>query len=127
MGPAGGGAGGQPESTRGDAAGSGAAVHARVHDGIEIMNLSSKEIGVLLGAPVRDGLNVSAITSDSRRVTPGSLFVALRGVQSDGHNFAKQAAERGAVAIVGDQDGVDSLAGLPYVRVPHARRTLGLI
>ncbi len=91
------------------------------------MNLNSKEIGALLGTTVRDGLSVSAATADSRRVTPGSVFVALRGGESDGHDFARQAAGRGAVAIVGEREGVDSIAGLPYVRVPHARRALGLL
>jgi len=91
------------------------------------MNLNSKELGELLGVAVRDGLSVSAVTSDSRRVGPGSLFVALHGVKSDGHSYAREAAGRGAVAIVGERDGLSTLEGLPYIRVPHARRALGLL
>jgi len=91
------------------------------------MNLSSKDLSALLGTPVREGLSVSAATADSRRVTPGCLFVALHGGQSDGHDFARQAATRGALAIIGEREGIDSLEGIPYVRVPHARRALGLL
>jgi UDP-N-acetylmuramoyl-L-alanyl-D-glutamate--2,6-diaminopimelate ligase len=45
-------------------------------------------------------LDVSAIDSDSRAVTRGSLFVAITGRRSDGHRFCREAVERGAVALV---------------------------
>ncbi len=91
------------------------------------MTLGSNEIGSLLGVPVRPGLVFGAVTSDSRKVNLGTLFIALRGVQSDGHDFAHQAAAKGALAIMGERDGIDTLAGVPYIRVPHARRALGLL
>ena len=43
-----------------------------------------------------------AIAHDSRRVVPGSLFVAIRGGQADGHRFLDQAEEQGAAALVVD-------------------------
>ena len=43
---------------------------------------------------------VTGLAHDSRTVTPGTLFVALRGLQHDGHQFAAEAVERGAVAVV---------------------------
>jgi UDP-N-acetylmuramoyl-L-alanyl-D-glutamate--2,6-diaminopimelate ligase len=39
---------------------------------------------------------VTAVTYDSRRVTPGTVFVALRGLKADGARFALQAVARGA-------------------------------
>lgn len=42
----------------------------------------------------------SHIVFDSRKVKPGTLFVAVRGVTTDGHNFIPQAIESGAVAII---------------------------
>jgi UDP-N-acetylmuramyl pentapeptide synthase len=45
-------------------------------------------------------LKIDAIAYDSRAVTPGSLFVALRGLHADGAMFVRQAVERGAVAII---------------------------
>ena len=57
-----------------------------------------------LAVPVglRD-LEVSALTCDSRRVGPGTMFVAVRGTSSDGHAFVEQAAQAGAVVVVGDR------------------------
>ncbi len=45
-------------------------------------------------------LNVTGIATDNRRVQPGDLFVCIKGYTVDGHRFAKQAEEAGAVAIV---------------------------
>ena len=38
--------------------------------------------------------SIKALEYDSRRVAPGSLFIALRGAKVDGHQFAAQAAQR---------------------------------
>jgi len=47
---------------------------------------------------------ISSITVDSRTVEPGALFVCLRGAHADGHDFAAQAVQRGAVAILAERD-----------------------
>jgi UDP-N-acetylmuramoyl-L-alanyl-D-glutamate--2,6-diaminopimelate ligase len=47
-----------------------------------------------------DDLDVRAIAYDSRRVAPGSLFVAIEGFHRDGHEFVADAVKRGAVAVV---------------------------
>ncbi len=46
---------------------------------------------------------IAAITADSRRVKPGSLFVAVRGDTTDGHRFIGDALARGAAAIVAEE------------------------
>ncbi len=66
------------------------------------------------------------VTEDSRRVRPGSLFVAVAGLHGDGHEHAESAAAAGAVAIAGERTDVHQLAGLPYASVRHARRAAGL-
>jgi UDP-N-acetylmuramoyl-L-alanyl-D-glutamate--2,6-diaminopimelate ligase len=43
---------------------------------------------------------VQGVTADSRQVTPGSLFVAVRGLQHDGHQFLQEAIQRGATALL---------------------------
>ena len=43
---------------------------------------------------------VEGLAYDSRRVEPGSVFFAIRGEKSDGHDFLQQAADRGATALV---------------------------
>ena len=47
-----------------------------------------------------DNREISAVTYDSRKVKPGTLFVAISGMQADGHEFISQAIENGAVAIL---------------------------
>lgn len=47
--------------------------------------------------PREDG--VTAVLDDSRTVTPGALFIAIRGEFSDGHKYVTQAAENGAAAV----------------------------
>ena len=42
---------------------------------------------------------VTGIAYDSRRVQPGNVFVALKGQHADGTAFARQAIERGAIAV----------------------------
>src|SRR4051794_23533615 len=44
---------------------------------------------------------VRSVEFDTRRITPGALFVALRGERVDGHTFAATAAAAGAVAVLG--------------------------
>jgi len=59
------------------------------------------------------------ITDDSRAVTPGSLFIAVRGSARDGHEFLPQAAERGAVAAIVEEPGRTLL---PHMVVNDGRR-----
>ncbi|HBD07496.1 MAG TPA: UDP-N-acetylmuramoyl-L-alanyl-D-glutamate--2,6-diaminopimelate ligase [Syntrophobacteraceae bacterium] len=48
-------------------------------------------------------LSILGLSYDSRRVSPGSAFVAIRGAAFDGHQFIQQALAKGAVAIVAEQ------------------------
>ncbi len=48
-------------------------------------------------------VEVTDVVYDSRRVTPGCVFVCLRGASSDGHRYAAQAVENGAVAVVAEE------------------------
>ncbi len=60
-------------------------------------------------------LALTDIQLDSRRVGPGSLFVAIRGHQVDGRQFIEQAVTQGATAVVFEEDG-EFIA--PAVSVP---------
>ena len=64
------------------------------------------------GIPVRrqtPAVEIREIFSDSRRVTPGSLFVCLTGRRFDGHDFAADALRRGAALVLAERmpEGVD--------------------
>jgi UDP-N-acetylmuramoyl-L-alanyl-D-glutamate--2,6-diaminopimelate ligase len=48
----------------------------------------------------RPSLEVRDLAYDARAVTPGALFFAVPGERADGHDFAPEAVERGAVALV---------------------------
>ncbi len=64
---------------------------------------------------------VTGLALDSRRVRPGDLFFALRGVAQDGQGFTRQALERGACAAVVEA----SVPGEgPLVRVPEPRKAM---
>lgn len=56
---------------------------------------------------------------------PGGVFVARRGLSTDGHDFIPRALEKGAAAVVGERD----LSGLPvpYVQVANAQEDTGLL
>jgi UDP-N-acetylmuramoyl-L-alanyl-D-glutamate--2,6-diaminopimelate ligase len=72
------------------------------------------------------GSVVSGITMDSRLVRPGDLYVALSGAHHHGAEFARQAAEAGAIAILTDPAGERIAQGLslPVVVVDHPRQAM---
>lgn len=63
---------------------------------------------------------ISSVVSDSRRVEPGSLFVAIAGAATDGLRFVEDAARRGAAAVASDRPRPESFS-LPWVRVADPR------
>lgn len=64
-------------------------------------------------------LNVTGIATDNRRVQPGDLFVCIKGYTVDGHSFAKQAEEAGAVAIVCEHT-IENI-GIPQIIVADTK------
>lgn len=53
------------------------------------------------------GMSISAVSSDSRKLSSGDLFVALRGEHFDGYEFIAQAAQSGAIAALVNKDSVE--------------------
>ena len=74
-------------------------------------------------AGTRDGaVEIDGLAYDSRAVAPGALFLCVSGFTTDGHEFAPQAVQRGAVALVVERPlglGVPELV-VPSVRVAMA-------
>ena len=56
---------------------------------------------------------VTSVDTDSRKVHPGSVFVAIKGERSDGHAFVQAALQQGAVAVVAEHE----VEGLPKERI----------
>lgn len=72
-------------------------------------------------------LPISNVTADSRKVSPGSLFVALRGTLSDGHDFISEVAEKGCAAVVCEEIPKQIDDGITYVKVRNSSEALGFI
>lgn len=68
---------------------------------------------------------VAGVTYDSRRVVPGSVFVAMQGEVTDGHRFVDQALAKGATAIVSERE--PATANVTWVTVNNARKALALM
>ncbi|HWN96134.1 MAG TPA: Mur ligase domain-containing protein, partial [Methylomirabilota bacterium] len=66
---------------------------------------------------------ISGIVYDSRRVTPGMMFVAIPGVHVDGHDFINTAIDRGAAAIICERNGFSSPRATK-IKVPDVREAL---
>jgi len=69
---------------------------------------------------------VKSICFDSREVKDGSLFVALKGETSDGHDFIGKAVESGAIAIVCEVLPSNSLSAI-IIQVDDSHKTLGFL
>lgn len=74
-----------------------------------------------------DQLEIGQIVSDSRRVVPGSLFVAVRGVAVDGHQYIASAIEKGAVAIVCEKYPKELADKATFVVVKDSAYALGML
>lgn len=69
---------------------------------------------------------VHGATQDSRRVQPGWLYVARKGVSRDGHEFVAAAVAQGASALLVERLDEHILGlGVPIIRVPDARLSIG--
>jgi UDP-N-acetylmuramoyl-L-alanyl-D-glutamate--2,6-diaminopimelate ligase len=71
-------------------------------------------------------LDIRGLEYDSRRIEPGWLFFAFQGARADGREFAMQAMERGAAAVVSEQPPPAGFAG-PWIEVEHGRRAMALM
>ena len=88
------------------------------------------DLAARFGTEVRgevDGVVLTGITLATADLRPGEAFVAIRGVNRHGAEFARAAADAGAVAIVTDAAGADIAegAGVPIVVVDDPRALLG--
>jgi UDP-N-acetylmuramoyl-L-alanyl-D-glutamate--2,6-diaminopimelate ligase len=71
-------------------------------------------------------VEVSGIAYDSRKVNRGDLFVAVSGINADGHSYAADAIKSGAAAVAIERS-VDLLPGTPVLKVPSTRSGLAEI
>jgi UDP-N-acetylmuramoyl-L-alanyl-D-glutamate--2,6-diaminopimelate ligase len=72
-------------------------------------------------------ISICDIVFDSRKVQEGSLFVAQRGTQIDGHNFIESAIKDGAKAIVLEQMPDKIQDGITYIKVGNSAKALAIL
>jgi UDP-N-acetylmuramoyl-L-alanyl-D-glutamate--2,6-diaminopimelate ligase len=72
-----------------------------------------------------DDIGFQRCASDSRRVMPGDLFVAIRGEKLDGMNFIAEAVDHGCAGVLSDRP-IDDYR-IPVAVVPNARAALGIL
>ncbi len=60
---------------------------------------------------------ILSVTADSRMVSPGALFIAVRGMTTDGHQYIQDAIKAGAKAIMCETMPGELVPGVSYIRV----------
>lgn len=86
--------------------------------------LADTGLQLLAGDP---NISISGITSDSRAVKPGFLFVATVGLTVDGHSYIEKAIEQGAVAVLAKAGHTAQRAGIAWIEAKDTNVVLGEI
>lgn len=73
-----------------------------------------------------DGIEVTELINDSRKVTEGSVFVCISGAVSDGHDYIEDVAEKGAAAVIVERP-VEAPEGMTVIHVDDTRYALALM
>ena len=63
------------------------------------------------------------VTYDSRKVKPGSIYVAIPGINTDGHDYITNAVQNGASAVIGSKK-IPVQPSVPYIRVDDSREAM---
>lgn len=87
---------------------------------------------ILFGVAIREvvgstNVTVSAIQIDSRKVAADTVFVAIKGVQADGHQFITTAIEKGATVIVCENLPISLVEGITYIVVANSNEAVAIM
>lgn len=72
-------------------------------------------------------IQIDNIEFDSRKVVENTLFVAQRGVLSDGHNYIDSAISKGAVAVLVEEMPKEKKENIAYIKVADSSYSLGVL
>ena len=72
-------------------------------------------------------IEVNALQIDSRKVSAGDCFIAIKGTATDGHNFISKCIEQGACSIVCEQIPAELSENVTYIKVRNSSKALGII
>ena len=72
-------------------------------------------------------VEITAIAFDSRKVIPGSMFVAVKGTLVDGHDYIDQAIKKGAVAVICEDLPAHTTGEVDFLMVADSAVALGIV
>ncbi len=72
-------------------------------------------------------VDIRDVQIDSRKVQPGSLFIAVKGVAADGHRFIEKAIEQGAAAVVCEHLPANPSPRVTYVQTANSAEAAGIM
>lgn len=72
-------------------------------------------------------LEVKGLQTDSRKVSKGFVFIAVRGVSADGHQFIDKAVQQGAVAVVAETLPAQANENITWVQVENSAAAAGIM
>ncbi|MBR5491235.1 MAG: UDP-N-acetylmuramoyl-tripeptide--D-alanyl-D-alanine ligase [Oscillospiraceae bacterium] len=90
--------------------------------GLSLENIIAASGGEYFGDSALLSKEVTAITSDSRKVEPGCLFAAIPGERVDGHDFIPAVMAAGALCSIGEKLPEENIR--PFIRVPNTIEAL---
>ena len=87
---------------------------------------------ILFGVKLREVVGatqqeITGLQIDSRKITPGAAFVAIKGAQSDGNDFIQKAIENGATVIIGEQKPIELNPAITYIIVENAQEAVAIM
>ncbi|MGE4347951.1 MAG: UDP-N-acetylmuramoyl-L-alanyl-D-glutamate--2,6-diaminopimelate ligase, partial [Flavobacteriaceae bacterium] len=72
-------------------------------------------------------LTINKIEFDSRKVSTGDVFVAIKGTVADGHQYINKCIEQGAVAIICEVFPEETIDGITYIQVHNSHKALAFM
>ena len=75
----------------------------------------------------REDIDITGVNIDSRKISNGHLFVAIKGTQVDGHQYIAKAIENGAIAVACEQLPPMLIEGVTYVVTESTENAVGIL
>ena len=72
-------------------------------------------------------IEINSVEFDSRKVSTGNVFIAVKGTQVDGHDYINDAIDRGAAAVICENMPSSLEPGVTYVMVANSKKALGIL
>src|SRR3989338_8142920 len=93
----------------------------------KIEDILSVSGGRLIAGSCAESAAISGISTDTRAIKPGELFLAIKGKNYDGHNFIQEAVRRGAVCAIISQEAYPEKYNIPLIKVEDTLDAFGRI